>query len=350
MFQFTTTTVINSAKDSNGTSDKFTGNASAFNVTRVGTFKKDNIKSVYKRAYSAGALEQATLVVPAATAGRVIRLTVDVRLSQNVYSEYASTYLYFKKPIVVEVIASGTPSTDAAALVAQIKGLQNRFGESYITASANSATITLGGKNNYQRFYSAILEEEVASPNSLVQPEYNDLKATFTITSKGKVGFGDDAYMISSIMIPTQENTRFFGINSEERPILGANYSQYTLRYEVEKDTEDGIVGGGKSVTTHVFYVANAIVPAFEAALTATKSFDSLVVSVTDAALSLASDQTEQVNVSNAIGTVTYSSSAPSVATVNSSGVITAVAVGSAVITVTDGSGNTASVAITVAA
>ena len=44
MFQYTTTTVINSALDSNGVTPKYSGDANAFKVTRVGTFKKDNIQ------------------------------------------------------------------------------------------------------------------------------------------------------------------------------------------------------------------------------------------------------------------------------------------------------------------
>ena len=263
MFQYTTTTVINSALDSNGVTPKYSGNPDAFKVTRVGTFKKDNIKSVYERAYSAPTKEVATITVPPVTAGKVIRLEVDVRLSQNTYSEYANSYLYFKKPVVVEVIATGTAATDAAALAKQVAGLQDRFGESYIKATNAGAVITLAAKNQYQRFHNAEISEEVLSPNSLVQPEYKVVSTDFVVTVPGKVGFGDDAYMIASIMVPTTENTRVFGINQEERPILGGNYSQFTLRYDIPKDSNDGIWTGARSITTHVFYVKSDLVNAF---------------------------------------------------------------------------------------
>lgn len=270
MFQYTTTTVINSRLDSNGVTDKFKGDANAFKVTRVGTFKKDNIKSVYERAYSAPTKEVATITVPTVTAGKVIRLEVDVRLSQNTYSEYANSYLYFKKPVVVEVIATGTAATDAAALAKQVAGLQDRFGESYIKATNAGAVITLAAKNQYQRFHNAEISEEVLSPNSLVQPEYKVVSTGFTVTTPGKVGFGDDAYMIASIMVPTTENTRVFGINQEERPILGGNYSQFTLRYDIPKDSNDGIWTGARSTTTHVFYVKSDLVNAFKAEIAKT--------------------------------------------------------------------------------
>ena len=43
MFQFTTTTVINSNLDSNGSTAKYTGAATYFQVTRVGKFLTDKI-------------------------------------------------------------------------------------------------------------------------------------------------------------------------------------------------------------------------------------------------------------------------------------------------------------------
>lgn len=265
MFQFTTTTILNSNLDSNGTTAKYSADADALTVTRVGKFLADNVVSVYKNAYVAGVKEVATIVVPATTANKVIRLEVDVRLSQSTQSEYANTYLYFKKPVVVEVIATGTIDTDGAALVAQIKNLKDKYGVSYITAAYDNGTntITLTATDNAQRFFSVKLLQEAASYNTIIQPEYDVLQSAFTIGTAGKNGFGDDAYMIKSLMIPTQENVRYFGINAEERPILGGNYSQYTLRYKIAK-SDDGIVAGASSVTTHVFYVKSDLVSGFE--------------------------------------------------------------------------------------
>ena len=60
MYQFTTTTVINSNLDSNGVTPKFAGSATGFNVTRVNFFKKDNIESIFKTPYAAGVKEVAT--------------------------------------------------------------------------------------------------------------------------------------------------------------------------------------------------------------------------------------------------------------------------------------------------
>ena len=52
MYQFTTTTVINSALDSSGIA-KYVGAASSFEVKRVNKFLKANIVDIHKRPYQA---------------------------------------------------------------------------------------------------------------------------------------------------------------------------------------------------------------------------------------------------------------------------------------------------------
>ena len=348
MYQFTTTTIINSNLDSNGVTAKYSGDANAFIVTRVNTFKKANIVSVYKRAYSAGVKEVAKVTVPTIAAGTVARLTVDVRLSQQTDSEYANSYLYFKKPVVIEIVATGTAATDATAFKTQLTALKDRFGFAYITATTNGADIILTATNNNQRFFSATIEKEKASTNSIILPEYENVTAgTFSVTTHGKIGFGDDEYMIKSLMIPTLENTRYFGINKEERPVLGGNYTEFVIRYSVDK-VDDGIVAGNKSITTHVFYVKSDLVASFETALlTTVGTLNSLSVSAVDTALVVGTDDTEALVVTGAIGSVTYATSDATVATV-AAGTVTAVGAGSATITVTDAAGNTASIDFTV--
>lgn len=358
MFQFTTNTILNSSVDSNPAIAKFTGAAGSLTVSRVGKFLTDKIVSITKRPYAAGVKEVAKVTIPTITSGLVARLTIDVRLSQQTNSEYANTYLYFKKPVTVEVIATGTAATDAAALVAQLNGLKDRFGFAYITAAVvNTADVQVTATDNNQRIFSMVIEKEKASTNSIIQPEYENVSSTtFSVTTAGKLGFGDDDWMIKSVMVPTLENTRFFGINKEERPILGGNYSEYVLRYSVAKDHEDGIVGGGTSITTHVFWVKSDLVSAWETELDklTNKPYE-LVVTATGGIVSLdTSDNAEvQLLVSGAIGAVTYVSGTPANATVSAAGLVstaTTTGTGTTVITATDAVGNTGTITITVVA
>ena len=284
MYQFTTTNVINSSLDSNGSTAKFAGSTTAFAVTRVGTFLKDNIVSIYKRAYYAGVKEIAQVTIPTVTIGLAIRLEVDIKLTQNTQADYANILIDFKKPLYVEVIATGTAETDATALK---NALNATYGD-YIVATNNSADVIVTAKNNYQRFNSIkVFSEAGFTNNSLVEPLYDDVtNSTFAINTPGKVGFGDDAWMVSHVSMQTVPNTKAFGIGMEERPILGGNYTQYTLRYSITKDGTDGIVAGGTSVTTHIFYVLSSLVAAFEAAIIATTvGIDTIGSIVTDLAV-----------------------------------------------------------------
>ena len=359
MFNFSTTTIINSNLDSSGLA-KYVGSATDFNVKRVNKFLKTGIASVYKRPYAAGVLEVAKVTIPVVTAGKVIRLTIDVRLSQQTDSEYANTYLYFKKPVVVEVLATGTAATDATALVNAIKGLKDRYGFAYVTAAlVNTADVQITALNNNQRFWAMTVESDKASTNSLIQPEYDDITAgTFSVTTKGSVGFGDDEYMIKSISFPTYENSRFFGTNKEERPIPGGNYTQYTIRYDIPKnvDYNIGISGmGDRSITNHVFYVLSTLVAGFETELA--KAFTGLVTIGGDQDLIIIGDQdvaasagATQYLVVNASGTVNWTNSTLTGTTsANTTGILTVGSTkGTTTLTATDAAGKTATMVITV--
>ena len=375
MYQFTTTNVINTqyALDYNGNIledasnarvPKYSGSATEFKVAKVGTFKASGIVSVHKRPYAAGVLETATLTISApATSGDILRLTIDIKQSQNTQSEYVNYTLDFKKPIVVEIISSGNATTDAAAFVTQLKSLKDRFGYGYVTTSSSSNVITLVAKENTQRFNLIEYSKITANANSLTMYDAVPIY-TGVITVPGVMGFGDDAWMQRSIMLQTLENTRYFGISKDERPVLGGNYTEYVIRYSIPKDGNDGTWGAGTSVTTHVFYVISGQQAAFETALQTT--FAGIITIGGDQDLEIVGDQAISATTPGYIiingtpgETINLTSSATDVATVpdsvTSSGTaattftITKVDAGNATITATGAtSGKTATFAIVV--
>lgn len=366
MYQFTTTNVINSAYaldyDGNilldGTGSqiaKYVGSATAFNVAKVGSFKKANIVSVYKRGYSAGVLEVGTITIVTGTAGDVLRLSVDIKLTGSANSEYVNYSMDFKKPVVVEILSSGVASTDAAAFALQLNSLKNRFGYAYFKTSANGAILTLTANDAHQKFNSIIESKAVDNDNSITMVDYPTI-ATGAITTAGRIGFGDDAWMLKSIMVPTAENVRYFGTSRDERPIMGGNYTEFVLRYSLDKDGQDGIVSGAKSVTTHVFYVKSDLVAGFEAAVETTlgaQVLGGIALTAAGNATTLVNLLTLQLTTTGAVGAVTYTSSAPTVATVSATGLITAAAspaLGNVTFTATDTFGNTATIVIEVVA
>ena len=280
MFLYTTTTIINAANavdvQGNALLDnagdplaRYVGTAEEFKVIGTGTFKVSDIKSVYKRAYTPGVKEVAKITVPGATLGDLLRLTVEVKLDGSVQSDYANFTYDFKQPVVIDIASTGDAEDDAAEIVKVLNKFKSEYGRSLFVASASGAVVTFTARTNDQRFKSIVLEKVGAVPLNSLSPEITNL-ATGAVTTPGNIGFGDDAWMLKSVMLPTYENTRHFGIIKDERPILGGNYSQYTLKLVTKAGEEGVFMGDDKSVTTHVFWVADSQVDAFEAALALT--------------------------------------------------------------------------------
>lgn len=361
MFLYTTTTIINSANavdvmgnallDHEGNAiPRVKSDADAFTVIGTGTYKKDNIQSVYKRAYTPGVKEVAKVTVPAGNAGEIFRLTVDVKLDGNVQSDYANFTYDFKQPVVVDIASKGDAANNAAEIAKVLNKIKTEYGRSLFVASASGADVILTARTNDQRFKLITLEKVGPVPSNTLSPEITNL-AKGTVITHGKTGFGDDAWMLKSVMLPTYENTRHFGIIKDERPVLGGNYSQYTLKYKVNAGEEGVFMGDDKSVTTHVFWVKSDQVAAFETALETTLGEQipgNIVLTAEGNATSLVNGLTLQLTVTGAIGNVTYTSSDEDVATISATGLVTADATetGDVVFTATDSFGNVASITI----
>ena len=346
MYQFTTTTIINTNTDINGNT-VISSASDYFQVLGTGKFLSAKVVGAHKRPYAAGVKEVATITVPSGTAGDVHRLTVEIRLQGSTESEYASPFYYFNKINTVEVLHTGTASTTATALRAQLNELRDKYGKAYFTVGGTGADITLTAKTYYQRFYAVGLYKEYASTNTMVAPEYTSV-ATGSVTTAGKIPFGDYAYMVGNISIQTLDKTRFFAPLQDERPAVDGNYSQYTVKYSIDKEGDLGIQSGLKSITEHVFYVESGVVSAFETALTTAGVAFGMTVTAGDA--TLANGATTTLSTTNYIGAVTYAVKSGTSATVSGSTVTAdATTDGNTVITATDTVGNTADITITVA-
>ena len=272
MFQFTTTTIINSnqAVDAQGNHlldnegndlTKFAGDADKLRVFGTGIFKSENIKSVYKRASSVGVREVSTIVIPQKAAGTLLRLEVNVKLHGRVQSDYTSYNGDFSKPAVIDILATNDAEADAVEFARLYNKLKTEYGYSMFTVKADAGTLTLTARENGQLLSAELLEVGELGPKLI--PEITSL-AKSTVTVSGKKGFGDTAHMLQSIAIPTYENTRHFGILKDERPIVGAAYTQFTLKYDVPFGEEGVWLANNRSVTTHVFWVIDSLADDFE--------------------------------------------------------------------------------------
>ena len=293
MFQFTTTTVINSAKDyTNPSVELFKGDSKYFDVKRVNRFKVKNIRSVYKQDPVAQSNAKATidmakvktvLTTNKATKG-TFRVEIYVHLAQsNNNPLYSNTWVVKGRPWTFEF--SATSTEEAGTIVDKVIKMITKFklftmDTEQLKATKESTKLVLTAQDPYQIFSKVELQyfdpsigttTGCCTPRGEYAPVENYGVTDVTTITPGNEGFGTFEWIMRNLRLPTAEQTRWNALYQDDRPMVGATYTQYTLEYCENR----GILGGDavgeetKSVTTHVFFVNQAIKEQFEAALTA---------------------------------------------------------------------------------
>lgn len=293
MFQFTTTTVINSAKDyTNPSVDLFKGDSKYFDVKRVNRFKVKNIRSVYKQDPVAQSNAKATidmakvketLTTNKATKG-TFRVEIYVHLAQsNNNPLYSNTWVVKGRPWTFEF--SATSTEDAGNIVDKVIKMITKFklftmDTEQLKATKEGTKLVLTAQDPYQIFSKVELQyfdpsigttTGCCTPRGEYAPVENYGVTNVTTITPGNEGFGTFEWIMRNLRLPTAEQTRWNALYQDDRPMVGATYTQYTLEYCENR----GILGGDavgeetKSVTTHVFFVNQNVKTQFEAALTA---------------------------------------------------------------------------------
>ena len=293
MFQFTTTTVINSAKDyTNPSMDLFKGDSKYFDVKRVNRFKVKNIRSVYKQDPVAQSNAKATIdmakVKETLTANKAtkgtFRVEIYVHLAQsNNNPLYSNTWVVKGRPWTFEF--SATSTEEYGNIVDKVIKMITKFklftmDTEQLKATKESTKLVLTAQDPYQIFSKVELQyfdPSIGTTTGCCTPrgEYASVEnygVTDVVTiTPGNEGFGTFEWIMRNLRLPTAEQTRWNALYQDDRPMVGAIYTQYTLEYCENR----GILGGDavgeetKSVTTHVFFVNQAVKTQFEAALTA---------------------------------------------------------------------------------
>lgn len=293
MFQFTTTTVINSAKDyTNPSVELFKGDSKYFDVKRVNRFKVKNIRSVYKQDPVAQSNAKATidmskvktvLTTSKATKG-TFRVEIYVHLAQsNNNPLYSNTWVVKGRPWTFEF--SATSTEDAGAIVDKVIKMIKKFklftmDTEQLKATKEGTKLALTAQDPYQIFSKVELQyfdpnigttTGCCTPRGEYAPVENYGVTNVASITPGNEGFGTFEWIMRNLRLPTAEQTRWNALYQDDRPMVGATYTQYTLEYCENR----GILGGDavgeetKSVTTHVFFVNQTVKNQFEAALTA---------------------------------------------------------------------------------
>lgn len=294
MFQFTTTTVINSAKDyTNPSVDLFKGDSKYFDVKRVNRFKVKNIRSVYKQDPVAQANAKATIdmakvketltAANKATKG-TFRVEIYVHLAQsNNNPLYSNTWVVKGRPWTFEF--SATSTEEAGNIVDKVIKMITKFklftmDTEQLKATKEGTKLVLTAQDPYQIFSKVELQyfdpsigttTGCCTPRGEYAPVENYGVTNVVTITPGNEGFGTFEWIMRNLRLPTAEQTRWNALYQDDKPMVGATYTQYTLEYCENR----GILGGDavgeetKSVTTHVFFVNQAVKNQFEAALTA---------------------------------------------------------------------------------
>ena len=209
-------------------------------------------------------------------AGKVFRLLVDVRLKGDVRSDYDRYSVYKGKPFIVEFSTEKTPTSAALTeIVATIKDGLTKNGNqdlsvSFTGGTVDDGTLVIEGTMYSQVFDAVMIQElkETSTSSYSSDPDFKLLVAGTKVTGAAEP-FGSAWYITKNLRLPSSSNTRFMAVNSDERPIDGASYNQYSFRYSVERDiTGMGAVGQVMtSVTDHIIYVKTDLATAFETLL-----------------------------------------------------------------------------------
>ena len=123
----------------------------------------------------------------------------------------------------------------------------------------------------YSQVFDAVMIQELKETSTSSyssDPDFKLFVAGTKVTGAAEP-FGSAWYITKNLRLPSSSNTRFMAVNSDERPIDGASYNQYSFRYSVERDiTGMGAVGQVMtSVTDHIIYVKSDLASAFETLL-----------------------------------------------------------------------------------
>lgn len=296
MFQFTTTTILNSLQDYNDSSKNLIGEVKdgatviGIHIKRDFKFLAANVEAIYKRAAYDPEMAEATIdltEVTAPTEDTTFRIAVYIRLSGSQNSYYANDFVFKGKPFYIEFLwrAGETAANVAKKVIKVAKKYQQMVYEYQLLDITESAgVVTIKGTDEYQTLTKVDLEkfdvnagpwQEGGHVGEFIPVDTLDEESVYhtgdvvTLVKQAKQGFGTYRNMIKDYRLPTAANTRWTKIIQDETPVVGAKYNQYTIVQCVNR----GIMGGdavgevAKSKTTHVFFVKQDLATAFEAEL-----------------------------------------------------------------------------------
>lgn len=290
MFNFATTTIINSDKDVRSDKALFSSIAkddkhgAILRIKRDFTFEMPYIQKVYKRVAAEPVPAQVTIncdeLIKALPANTIYplsgRIGLYVALEGSEESVFANDFYQKGLPFSIGYCIKDANVT-ATELAEQIKKTANKFnlatvGRRLFDVTAAAGVVTFKCTDEYTRFKAVVVltdlgysEAEVAH---LFDGELDNTQTVITVVNRGTNGFGTFRHLVKDLRLPTGANTSWAALHQSERPVPGALYNQYIIYYKAPSGTNPSLVAVShetKSKTAHVFWVRQDYATAFEA-------------------------------------------------------------------------------------
>lgn len=292
MFNFSTTTLINSDKDARSDKALFSSisadakHGAILRIKRDFTFEMPGITKVYKKeaaeAVRAEVKVDCAKLLEALPADSIYpvsgRIAIYVALEGSEESVFANDFYQKGHPFSLGFIVRSKTAT-ATDLANEIKKAANKYniatiGRKLFDVTAAAGVVTFKCTDEYMRFKAVAiltdLGQEEAEVAHLFDGEKDNTQDIISVVSRGTNGFGTFRHLMKDLRLPTAVNTSWTALQPTERPVPGALYNQYIIYYKAPSYTNPSMVSVGHetlSSTTHMFWVRQEFAEAFEAVI-----------------------------------------------------------------------------------
>lgn len=310
MFNFETWTIINSLTDPaivDGKRFYVAGEAGKkhLRIARHFDFAEDGIVKVRRRHYEGAKnfkvdIDLTNLSVdlpqsPTVEAAGLGRIALFVNLRGATDPVFADAYGRYGKPFYIEFpipssVVKGGVVTKPAELAKIIVRIANKFnnltyGSTVLKASVGDQAghVVISGTDEYQHVAAVRVERYDPLLHSFdccaSFGGYMPMEQGITV-EQGQPSFGSYRQLTADIMLPTRAHTDWANPFTDEYPVVGGKYNEYTIIYRQERPGLGGMSAVGQEVystTMHTFFVESAVVEEFEKALSQVAAIDDIL-------------------------------------------------------------------------
>jgi hypothetical protein len=133
-----------------------------------------------------------------------------------------------------------------------------------------SSILKIKGTHEHQRLQKiqVLIDAGMGEEIAVVNYELNHKEdAAVSNVNPGVNGFGTYSQLLKDLRLPTANHNHWLSVQKDEMPIVGALYTQYIINYYAPSTANPSFTAIGNrsmSETTHVFWVKNDLVGAWE--------------------------------------------------------------------------------------